>query len=283
MVFTVPIDIARTAFPQYTFINALTPSAQKAAFHVRDEEGNDLCLKIIAPNYSVDRLSREILALQSISHPNVAKLKEYTFSSSEGHERHYLVEEFVPGKDLSEDLQPGHRWSTSNAITFFTQLCDGLSALREAELVHRDLKPSNIRIRSDNSPVIIDFGLVRCLALTDLTSTSEGAAIGTPAYFAPEQWRGTKHDIDHRTDLFALGILLYQAIIGSHPFLDEGMSARELHDVVCTSEDCFTVQEFTSLPEQLKLIMRRLLEKERARRPHGAAQVATILRRLGEN
>jgi len=281
MVFTVPIEVAKDIFPQYTFITALTPSAQKAAFHVRDEHGNDLCLKIIAPNYSVDRLSREILALQSINHPNVARLKEYTFSSSQGHERHYLVEEFVAGRDLSEDLQPGHQWSKSDAATFFAQLCDGLAALRKAELVHRDLKPSNIRIRPDNSPVIIDFGLVRCLALTDLTSTSEGAAIGTPAYFAPEQWRGTKHDIDHRTDLFALGILLYQAIIGAHPFLHEGMSRQDLHEAVCTSEECFAVQEFITLPKQWKLIISRLLEKERARRPHDAAQVANMLRSIG--
>ena len=282
MPYLVPIDTARAQFPDYTFVCALTPSAQKAAFHVRDTEGNDLCLKLIAPNYGRNRLDREILALQSITHPNVVRLKEYVFSSKEGEQRHYILEEFVDGEDLTDKLQPGATWTLMDASVFFEAICDGLSALRDAEVVHRDLKPSNIRVRTDGSPVIIDFGLARHLRLSDLTSTADGAQIGTPLYFAPEQFTGTKHEIDYRTDLFAVGVLMYQALVGSHPFWQDGMTHEELRDAVCNSYDYCNDPVFGALPGPWKLVIGRLLEKQRAKRPQRAAQVAAILRNMRE-
>lgn len=189
--FTIPLAHAAAMFPEYTFVRALTPSAQKAAFHVRDRHGHDLCLKIISPDYERDRLDREIQALQSLDHPNVVKLIEYTFSSKPGQQRHYLIEEFISGRDLKEILLPGRPWTLGNAGTFFAAVCDGLSALKNKEIVHRDIKPENIRVRPDGTPVLIDFGLARHLNLPDLTLTVLGAAIGTPLYFAPEQFDGT--------------------------------------------------------------------------------------------
>jgi len=277
MPYVVPLPQVQADYPEYTVIGALTPSEQKAAFHVQDAQGQDLCLKIISPNYNMDRLSREILALQAIRHPNVAAFREYTFSTRQGQQRHHIVEEFVIGDDLSNHL--GQPWPRTRAATFFSALCDGLEALASKSIVHRDLKPSNIRVRTDDSPVIIDLGLARHLSLSDLTNTSDGAAIGTPLYFAPEQFRGTKHDIDHRTDLFAVGIMLYQALTGRHPFWVPTLR-RPLPDVVCDSQDHLSTAEFMALPDQWKLIVGRLLEKERAKRPTNAAQVAAILRRI---
>lgn len=280
MPFVVPIQEARAQYPDFEFISALPPSEQKAAFHVRDEGGHDLCLKIIAPDYSIDRLEREILALQSLSHPNVVRLKEYTFTTRPGIHRHYMIEEFIHGTDLSDELPLAHNWPRGRCSEFFAALCDGLNSLRGIRVVHRDLKPSNIRVRPDGSPVIIDFGLARHLALPDLTSTAEGAAIGTPAYFAPEQFAGTKHDIDHRTDLFAVGILLYQGLVGLHPFYTTGMTYDALCEAVCHSNEHLLSSQFVALPSDWQLILSRLLDKERARRPHDAEQVARILRGL---
>ncbi len=281
MAYKLPLQEAEALYPEYTFIEALTPSEQKAAFHVQDDKGNHLCLKLIAPDYSMDRLDREILALQSICHPNVAAFKEYTFSSTQGRRRHHIIEEFVVGVDLSVKLVAHHPWPRSEAAVFFAALCDGLSALNEKGIVHRDLKPSNIRVRPDGSPVIIDLGLARHLSLPDITSTADGAAIGTPIYFAPEQFRGTKHDIDHRTDLFALGVLLYQALIGQHPFWQPRMTAS-LGEAVCNSFDYLAKSRFTRLPTKWQLVLGRLLEKERARRPLNAHQASEILRGIGE-
>jgi len=189
MPYTVSIADAQASFPAYQFIKSLTPSEQKAAFHVRDSAGKDLCLKLIAPNYSFDRLTREVHALQSINHPNVVRLIEYTYSSTSEGQRHYLVEEFVEGDDLTARMGP--KWPPSDASTFFMALLHGLTAMRSANVVHRDLKPSNIRVRTDGAAVIIDFGLARHLDLPALTRTSDGAAIGTPMYFAPEQFSGS--------------------------------------------------------------------------------------------
>jgi len=107
--FTVSIDEVRANFPEYKIIGPLTPSEQKAAFQVVDKDGNELCLKIIAPSHSMDRLYREILAMQSISHPTSCA-KGIHVSSTGQQLRHYIIEEFVPGQDLSGKLGDGIIW-----------------------------------------------------------------------------------------------------------------------------------------------------------------------------
>ena len=282
MPFTVPLNVAVAAFPEYTFVRALTPSEQKAAFHVRDQAGRDLCLKLIAPNYERDRLDREILALQSLAHPNVVGLIEYTFSSKPGQQRHYIVEEFIDGQDLRDILKPNQPWPVEQVARLFSAVSDGLFALKTKGIVHRDLKPENIRVKPDQSPVIIDFGVARHLGLPDITQTYLGAGIGTPTYFAPEQFDGTKNDIDHRTDLFALGILIYEAITGESPFFHHTMTTRaQLRQAVCESNVHLTKPAFLALDQGWKILLTRLLEKDRAKRPADAEQVGRLLRKLG--
>jgi eukaryotic-like serine/threonine-protein kinase len=282
MPYTVDLSAAAAMFPEYIFIGPLTPSEQKAAFHVKDKAGADLCLKLIAPNYERDRLDREILALQSIDNASVVKLVEYTFSSKPGNWLHYIIEEFIEGQDLQDILVAGKQWQIKTVAEFFAKVCDGLTALREKDIVHRDLKPANIRVRANGLPTIIDFVLARHLALPDLTQTAAGAGIGTPKYFAPEQFEGTKHDIDHRTDLFALGIMMYEALTGESPFFNAAMTTRaQLQQAVCHSTDHLTKASFLRLDPKWRTLLSRLLEQERAKRPADAAQVAKILRKLG--
>jgi serine/threonine protein kinase len=277
--FQIPISQAAKDFPEFEFVAALTPSEQKAAFQVRDGDGKDLCLKIIAPDYELDRLNREIAALQKIDHKNVVSFIEYTYSSTPNRLRHYIVEEFVEGSDLAEHLG-NNGWAVDRAAKLFAELADGLDALRIANVVHRDLKPNNIRIREDDSPVIIDFGLARHLTLPDLTYTAQGAGIGTPLYFSPEQFSGTKRDIDHRTDLFAIGVILYEALTGAHPFYANGMTRAELEAAVCNPDDFDARPAFDALPNQWKLVIRRLLATERGKRFNSAAQLASLIRKI---
>ena len=282
MTFTLTLQDAQVQFPDYKFVKALTPSAQKAAFHVRDRDGNDLCLKIVAPTYERARLDREILAMQTVDHPNVVRLYEYTFSSKPGQQRHFIVEEFIDGSDLADKMKLGQPWAIQEAVQFFAQLCDGLAALREKGIVHRDIKPQNVRVRPDGDPVIIDFGLARHLGLPDLTKTLQGAQIGTPTYFAPEQFDGTKHDIDHRTDLFAVGILLYVATTGEQPFIDSTVhTVAQLRDAVCDRDDHLKRPRFLALDGKFRILIGKLLEKQRAKRPADPAQIAAILRKVG--
>lgn len=282
MPFSLPLQDAEKLFPEYKFLAALTPSAHKAAFHVKDRDGNSLCLKIVSPAFSRERLDREILAMQAIAHPNVVRLIEYTFSSKPGQQRHYIIEEFVDGDDFENHLK-GTPWGLGKAAEFFARLCDGLMELRKGSIVHRDFKPQNIRVRPNGHPVIIDFGLARHLSLPDLTLSVAGTGIGTPAYFAPEQFDGRREDIDHRTDLFALGIMLYETVTGVPPFLTSPtMTIGELHSAVCgVGIAHLQTPAFAALEQGARLLLSKLLERQRSRRPADAAQVASILRKLG--
>lgn len=279
--FKVPIDVAKRLFPEFEFFSALGPSSHKSAFHVR-RDGRDLCLKIISPQYPLDRAQREVLAMEAIRHPNVVRLVEYQLVNRDGTSRHYMLEEFVAGNDLADLLLSGRGWPLDKIVTVFGQICDGLGELKAQQIVHRDLKPSNIRVRKDGTPVLVDFGLARLLDKASLTELHQGARIGTPTYFSPEQFTGTKRDIDHRTDLFALGIMLHQAAVGEHPFVSaQDQTFDELCDSICDSDDFCNKPGFQALTPRLQLIIRRLLQKERVRRPDSATTVGALLRKIG--
>ena len=279
MPYVVSIDDAKKDYREYEFVKALTPSAQKAAFHVRDSNGTDLCLKVISPDFDIDRVAREIESLQRISHPNIVRLVEYTSSTKDGKRRHYIVEEYIDGEDFATALKSAPI-DPSEVRRIFLLLLDGLAALGEKSIVHRDLKPENIRLRTDGVPVIIDFGLARLLNAPDLTATADGAAIGTPAYFAPEQFVGDKRDIDPRTDLFATGTMLYFALVGDHPFLLPGMTFDDLKKVVCESDYDFTAPGFAALEAHWRLIIKKLLAKERVGRPQTAAHAMRLIENM---
>ncbi len=279
MPFVVPLSVAQTQYPEYSFVSALTPSAHKAAFHVRDAGGRDLCLKLISPSAELSRVQREVQALRQLDHPGVAKLVDYTFQSSAALTRHHIVEEFVEGSDL---VLPGNSsWSDGKIIDVFGQLFSALEALRAQEIVHRDIKPGNIRVSSSGKVVLIDFGLARMLALSDLTATVQGARLGTMMYFSPEQCDGTKRDIDHRTDLFAVGVLLYQAATGRHPFYESGDDPASLFKKI--KEQSIDVTALQGLSKPLRVLVSKLLEKPRSRRIQTAVQAGTLLGRTGES
>lgn len=281
MPFQVPIDEARKLFPdrKYRFLKALTASEQKAAFHVQDEQGTDLCLKIINPNFEPARVQREIKALLNVKHPNVVEFVEYTFTIHDNVSLHYIIEKFVAGNDLTDEL--GTPWDHARAAKFFAALLDGLGELRRGNLVHRDLKPSNIRVRPDGAPVIIDLGLARHLDLPNITKTIHGAAVGTPIYFAPEQFSGDRNLVDHRTDLFAVGMLLYYALVGRHPFWNSPTDNATFVDAICNSDDHFNDPGFVQLPSAWQMVAKKLLKRLKENRFNDAGQAATAIRKVG--
>lgn len=282
--FTVAIDSARKLVPEYKFLKALTPSAQKAAFHVQDSDGRDLCLKIISPNVDptdMVRIQREIKAMHEIVHAGVARFVDYEFTSRNGVVRHFTVEEFIDGADLTHVL--GTPWPLKKAVAFFLELAHGLGAIHAKQIIHRDLKPSNIRVKTSGAPVIIDFGMSRHLALPDITQTFEGAQIGTPAYFAPEQWRNTKREIDERTDLFAFGVIMHTALVGSHPFMDgRPLTRQTLEAAICDSHDYQNKAAFAKLPDEVKTLVKWLLGKNRSDRPRYCEQIIEVLNKLSQ-
>jgi len=229
----------------------------------------------------MDRLQREISALREVVHDNVARFIQYEFSSKSGVVRHFLIEDFVEGDDLTVSL--GKPWPLHRCIVFFVALADGLGSIHAKQIVHRDLKPSNIRVTPTGKPVIIDFGVARHLALPDITKTFQGAGLGTPLYFAPEQFRGTKRDIDLRTDLFALGVILHTAITGTHPFWDgKSVCRHDLEVSVCEMQAYQNSPVFIKMPANMQTLLNWLLGKRRSDRPRDCQQVINALNGMNQ-
>lgn len=236
----------------------------------------EVALKVIRAarlDTSISRFRREYRALQRIEHPNVVRVYEY--GDLNGHP--YIAMELVEGEELHRhlqgfaQLQPSQRDARCRHI--LVQLCRALAAIHRSGLVHRDLKPSNILIRSDGSCKLTDFGIVKDLDPTRTTELSTTLA-GTWAYAAPEQISG--QPVDHRADLYALGVIVYLMLTGRRPFQADGLAgylaAHQEHRPPPPS------QLLDGVAPDLEAICLQLLEKSPKDRFQSAQE---ILDRLG--
>ena len=168
----------------------------------------------------VARFESERQALALMDHPNIAQVYD-AGSTAEG--RPYFAMEYVPGLPITEYCDK-HRLTVKERLELFMQVCDGVQHAHQKAIIHRDLKPSNVLVvEQDNkaAPKIIDFGLAKAIGqrLTDKTMFTEvGVLIGTPEYMSPEQADLREQNIDTRTDVYSLGVILYELLVGSLPF-----------------------------------------------------------------
>jgi len=187
-----------------------------AVYRARDEQlGEVVALKVIAgagllDPAAADRFRREASAARRISHPNVVRIHDI------GQEQGvlFLSMEYISGISLAALLERQGTIALAQLRDIVVQICKGLDAAHEAGVVHRDLKPANVLIDERQQVKIIDFGLARLPHLEGMTAT--GLILGTPDYMAPEQVRG--RPVDPRTDVYALGTVLYHALVGCPPF-----------------------------------------------------------------
>lgn len=215
------------------------------------------------------RFEQEARAAAGLNHPNVVVVHDFGLDG----ETPYIVSELLVGRPLRERLREGQP-SRREALSIGAQIAAGLAAAHQAGLVHRDLKPGNVQLLDDGRVKIFDFGLtVRDPARTgapDSTMTSSGAVIGTPAYMAPEQVRG--HHADHRSDLFALGTILYEMLSGERAFTGDSLDEVGMAILHCDPPD---------LPDPvLNNVVRRCLEKNPDDRFQSASEVAFLLETL---
>ncbi len=182
----------------------------------------------------VARFDSERQALALMDHPCIARVFD-AGSSAEG--RPYFVMEYVPGLPIT-DYCDKHRLTIRERLELFRQVCEGVQHAHQKAIIHRDLKPSNILvIEQDNKavPKIIDFGLAKATGqrLTDHTMFTElGMMLGTPAYMSPEQADQREQNIDTRTDVYSLGVILYQLLVGALPFEPKALQAAGLEAVL---------------------------------------------------
>lgn len=179
----------------------------------------DVAVKILAPSLAADqeyvtRFFREAGAAGQIDHPNVIRVIDV----GKYEDRYYLVMEYVAGDTLDRVIDTERRLNLERATKFVREIASGLAAAHRAGIIHRDVKPGNIIVSPDGKPHLTDFGLARHTE-TKKGLTIEGTFLGTPEYASPEQVEGKK--LDHRTDLYSLGVTYYQLLSGTLPFLGE--------------------------------------------------------------
>jgi serine/threonine-protein kinase len=232
----------------------------------------------------VARLRREARSLAATSHPCIVTL--YGIEEHEG--RLYLAMELVAGASLAEVIPP-RGMELPRLLRLAIPLADAVSAAHEKGLVHRDLKPSNIMVTPEGRVKVLDFGLAAVhqgaedAALSRLSTedgTAPGAVLGTPAYMAPEQIRGEA--ADRRSDIFALGVVLYQMTTGRHPFHREEASPAELSSAILRDQPPRLTEARPELPRQLARVVESCLEKDPEHRLQSAKDLRNQLEKLEE-
>jgi formylglycine-generating enzyme required for sulfatase activity len=163
----------------------------------------------------VERFHREARAAAAIDHPHLCPVHDF----GEVGGVHFLVMPYIEGMPLSRLIGADNPWPPARAAALVRQLALAVEALHQRGLIHRDLKPSNVLIRPDGSPVLMDFGLARSFSEQGRRLTQTGAALGTPAYMAPEQILGESKTIGPATDVYEMGVILYELLTGGLPFV----------------------------------------------------------------
>lgn len=201
------------------YIKGVGKGAFKQTFHVNDGYGISFALKVYRHDAGIDRIIREIRAMEKCSHSSIAKIISVDTISIQQNTYLYVIEEFLAGGTLQDKLNAGTQFSRSTILTFGNQLLEAIAHIASLNLVHRDIKPANILFRNSGfEPVITDFGIVRDLNAESLTASWALRAPGTPYYAAPEQMNNEKHLTDWRTDQFSCGILLSVIALNMHPY-----------------------------------------------------------------
>lgn len=223
---------------------------------------------------AIERFEREMRAVGKLDHPHIVRAMD----AGEADGFHYLVMEYVEGRDVSQCVKKFGKFPVGQACEIIRQAALGLNAAHSAGLVHRDIKPSNLFLTSQGLIKILDLGLARPAdsgAPSELTES--GQCVGTPDYMAPEQWTNIR-DIDGRTDLYALGCTFYQLLAGHPPFGTSEHLSLGSKVIAHTSKAVPDIRPLCpDLPENVRLIVERMLAKERTQRFASGEEVAAAL------
>jgi len=272
----------------YEIIEPIGKGGMGEVYKARDTKlERDVAIKVLSEDFASDeerlaRFEREAKLLASLNHPNIAGI--YGFEEQDGVRA--LALELVSGPTIAERIQQGPV-PVDEAIAVAKQVAEALEAGHEAGIIHRDLKPANIKLREDGTVKVLDYGLAKALdsdatsdAGTDVSQsptltrqgTQVGVILGTAAYMSPEQAKGKR--LDQRTDVWAVGAVLFEMLTGKRPF--EGEDVSELLATVIKTEP-----EWESLPSDLdprvQHLLRRCLRKDRTMRLQAAGDIRVEL------
>ena len=274
---------------RYKITGMLGEGGMGVVYRAEDTElGREVALKLLPAEMAdnpkrLERFRREAKAVAAINHPNIVTI--HSIESAET--THFLTMELVEGESLDHLIPPGGM-PLAKVFEIAVPLADALSSAHESGIVHRDLKPANVMITGENRIKVLDFGLAKLVedpdsdsgdhALTAVPTelTAEGMVMGTAPYMSPEQVEG--RTMDHRTDIFSLGIVLFEMATGKRPFAGD-TSAALISSILRDSPP--TVTEINeSVPRHLARIIQHCLEKDPEARYQSAKDVRNELKSL---
>jgi serine/threonine protein kinase/Tfp pilus assembly protein PilF len=261
---------------RYEIIEELGKGGMGRVYRVEDKKlKQEVALKLIKPEIAkdkktIERFRNELKTARMITHKNVCRM----FDLGEAEGAHFITMEFVPGQDLKGLIRQTGQLAVGTTVNIAKQICDGLVEAHKLGVVHRDLKPSNIMIDKEGNVRIMDFGIARSLESKGITKN--GVMIGTPEYMSPEQVEGK--EIDQRSDIYSLGIILYEMATGRVPFEGETSFTVGMKHKSEMPQDPKELN--TQISNDLSRVILRCLEKDKEKRYQSADELRAELERL---
>ena len=264
---------------RYQIIEELGKGGMGKVYRALDKKLNEeVALKLLKPEIAsdektVERFRNELRLARKISHRNVGRMYELM----EYLGVHYITMEYIPGQDLRSLIRQTGKLTAETAVSIAKEVCEGLAEAHRLGVVHRDLKPSNILIDKQGDAKILDFGIARSLKSKGFTGTR--MMIGTPEYMSPEQV--DDEDIDHRSDIYSLGVILYEMLTGRVPFDgDTPLSVAYKHK----NKTPPNPREFnTQITDELNVLILKCLEKDKEARYQSAGEVRSQLEEIDKS